>query len=439
MIKFFSPFKFLKKFLPHSLFGRSLIILITPIILVQSITAYIFIDRHLDKVTQLLADDIAGKISGALNVVIPASGAEFPALQGYVLKHYALEISLPSSHRKAHEALRIPPYDDEILREALKRRLDYPFKVSLEDEHLIIEVTTPRGLFIFKDQLKHLYPKTTAILLWWIILTPFIFLFISIIFLKNQIKPLSRLSRVVDDFGRGQNVNSLKPTGSFEMRKVIHAFNIMKERIRRQMTQRTEMLAGISHDLKTPLTRMELQLAMMKPSESTGQLSEDIRDMSHMIEEFLAFAKGEEGEETQRHNFSELVLAVAMKYNFSRITLDMPPSPVYFSYRQNAMTRCLSNLIGNAMKYAKNLRITLTRRKNHIEIYFDDDGPGISEFYREEVFRPFFRLEESRNNETGGVGLGLAITRDIIHAHGGTICLEDSSLGGLRASIRLPI
>jgi two-component system osmolarity sensor histidine kinase EnvZ len=287
--------------------------------------------------------------------------------------------------------------------------------------------------------LKHLYPKTTAILLWWIILTPFIFLFISIIFLKNQIKPLSRLSRVVDDFGRGQNVDSLKPTGSFEMRKVIHAFNIMKERIRRQMTQRTEMLAGISHDLKTPLTRMELQLAMMKPSEPTGQLREDIREMSHMIEEFLAFAKGEEGEETQRHNFSELVLAVAMKYNFSRITLDMPPSPVYFSYRQNAMTRCLSNLIGNAMKYAKNLRITLTRRKNHIEIYFDDDGPGISEFYREEVFRPFFRLEESRNNETGGVGLGLAITRDIIHAHGGTICLEDSSLGGLRVSIRLPV
>jgi two-component system osmolarity sensor histidine kinase EnvZ len=441
MMKVVKPFKFLKKFLPRSFFGRSLIIVIAPVFFVQTITAYIFIDRHLDKVTQLLAADIAGKISGAVDFLTTREHLKgnLSLIQGYISRHYNLEFHMVFSKAgfsRSHPSL---PYKGGLFQEELKNRLSYPFKVIIEDEALKVQVDTPKGSFIFKDQLKHLYPKTTKILLWWIIITPLIFLVIAIIFLRNQIKPLRRLSEAVVDFGRGKRFSSLKPTGSSEVRRVTHAFNVMKERITRQITQRTEMLAGISHDLKTPLTRMELQLAIMEPSSFVEQLREEVREMSSMLEEFLAFAKGEEGEDRQKQNFTELLKAIAMKYDFTRITLKMPEEEVWFSYRQNAMTRCLSNLVTNSLKYAESLSITLKCEQEYLELYFDDDGPGIEEAYREKVFRPFFRLDKSRNSETGGVGLGLAITRDIVNSHGGRISLEESPLGGLRVLLRFPL
>ncbi|MBL9029847.1 MAG: HAMP domain-containing protein [Caedimonas sp.] len=440
MFQFFTPFKLIKKVLPQGLFGRFFIIVSVPVILVQFITTYIFIDRHLDKVTELLADNIARKLSASVDMIMSASDLEtkFPSIQNYIRRRYNLMLMLPLSQREISHAPQNLPYKEKLFSEALKSHLTYPFKIKVEDEDIIVKVDTLKGSFIFKERLKHLYPKTTTILLWWAIVTPVCFLLISIIFLRNQIRPLRRLSEVVDDFGRGREVACLKPSGSFEVRKVTRAFNMMRERIKRQMTQRTEMLAGVSHDLRTPLTRMELQLAMMKPSVEIVHLHEDVREMSHMIEEFLAFARGEEGEDMKEHNLSELLRTVAMKHDLSRITLNLPDTSALLSYRQNAITRSLSNIISNAMKYAKNLRISLTYHENFYEICFDDDGPGIPESHREDVFRAFFRLEASRNSETGGVGLGLAITRDIIHSHGGTIHLENSPLGGLRVIIRLP-
>ena len=430
----------IKRLLPQGLFGRSLLILIMPLLIVQGITAYIFVDRHLDKVTQLLAGDIAGKVSSAVGRVmsLSISGEPFSVIQEQVWENDELRLALSFSQRRYPKNAQRLPYRGKLFYKALTDRLSYPFRIMTEKEELLIEVETPRGFLTFKEQLKHLYPKTTALVLWWITLAPLLFLLIAVLFLKNQIRPLSRLSQVVEEFGRGQDTPDLKLAGSLEVRKVTYAFNLMKGRIKRQIAQRTEMLAGISHDLKTPLTRMELQVTLMGSSAEATSLHEDIQEMNRMLEAFLAFAKGEEAEKAEIHNLSELIRAVAMKHDFSRIALSLPEETIFLSYRQNSLTRCFSNLIGNALKYASHLEISLKLRPKGVEIYFDDDGPGIPEGQREEVFRPFFRLEQSRNQETGGVGLGLSIAQDIVHAHGGIIRLRTSPLGGLRVIMRLP-
>jgi two-component system osmolarity sensor histidine kinase EnvZ len=264
---------------------------------------------------------------------------------------------------------------------------------------------------------------------------------IAAIFMRNQVRPIRKLALAAENLGKGQEVGDLKPSGATEVRQATFAFKIMRDRIKRQMQQRTEMLAGISHDLRTPLTRLKLEMAMLPSSKEVEEMKSDLSDMERMIESYLAFARGEGEEEpvlTSIMHLTEDTIA-----NFSRdgskINLIAANDDIQLPLRVDAMKRCLSNLVGNACRYGKQVEITIMPQGQAVEVRVEDDGPGIPAEAREEVFKPFRRLEESRNFDTGGIGLGLTIARDIARSHGGDIILGQSAMGGLRASLRLPL
>jgi two-component system osmolarity sensor histidine kinase EnvZ len=268
--------------------------------------------------------------------------------------------------------------------------------------------------------------------------TSLLLLGIAILFTRNQVRAVKRLAKAADSFGKGRAVPDFKPEGALEVRQAGAAFALMKERLKSQVDQRTEMLAGVSHDLRTPLTRMKLQLAMMSGAE-VADLSEDVAEMERMIEAYLAFARGEGGEATRSSDLVALVEDVAAKLrrDGGQVTVSFDDDLV-LPLRANAVTRCLANLMGNAVRYAHRLQVAVKRAGDIAEVVIDDDGPGIPPGQREIVFKPFYRLEASRNIATGGVGLGLTIARDVARGHGGDIVLEDSPLGGLRVRLRLP-
>lgn len=441
MIFALHPFQYFKKFLPKTLFGRTLIIVIAPVVFVQMITTYIFIDRHLEKVTELLARNISLRISQAVDIVLdtPNFQENFQPLRNDIFNHF--ELILDSNENSGAQPFikqnLLAPYG-KILAQELERKIPFPFQINVKDEDILISIQTLRGNIILKEKLKNLAPKTTSLLLWWTVATPFLFLAIAILFMRNQIKPLKRLAEAVDDFGKGRETIDVKPAGSFEVRKLTYAFIAMKERIQRQITQRTEMLAGVSHDLKTPLTRMELQLAMLGDSQSIRDLQQDVREMNKMIEDYLAFAKGEEDGPFEETEILLLLQNIVTLFPGKRISFTRS-QPAYVAAYGLSLKRAFTNIIENALKYASSLWISTYLSYDDIKIYFEDDGPGIPASKRDAVFRPFYRLEGSRNSETGGSGLGLAITRDIILRHGGTIELKESTQGGLLVMVSLPL
>jgi len=267
---------------------------------------------------------------------------------------------------------------------------------------------------------------------------------IAIVFLRNQVRPIERLALAADAFGKGRSVPDFNPYGATEVRRAARAFLTMRERIERHVQQRTEMLAGVSHDLKTPLTRMKLSLAMMGDSPDTKALRDDIAEMERMLDEYLEFARGESGEQPATTDLSELVheaassAARAGSTIADRIALTLPAG-VFVTARRMALKRSITNLIDNALKHGTRVAVSVSAQTRTAEVIVEDDGPGIPESRTEEAFRPFHRLDEGRNLQAGGVGLGLAIARDVARAHGGDILLGKSDLGGLRATIRLPV
>jgi two-component system osmolarity sensor histidine kinase EnvZ len=263
---------------------------------------------------------------------------------------------------------------------------------------------------------------------------------VATIFMRNQVKPIRRLAVAADNFGKGRDVTQFKPEGAREVRQAASAFLAMRERISRQISQRTDMLAGVSHDLRTPLTRMKLQLAMIKQTDGAKELSSDVDEMEHMLEGYLAFARGE-GTETPRSSDVSTVLneVVTQAHRKSKAVDLHTEGELIVPLRPQAFKRCMTNLIDNAIRYANHVTVRAGTRGNAIEITVDDDGPGIPEDQREDVFKSFYRIDNSRNPETGGVGLGLTIARDVIRSHGGDITLSDSPLSGLRARVRLPL
>jgi two-component system osmolarity sensor histidine kinase EnvZ len=274
----------------------------------------------------------------------------------------------------------------------------------------------------------------------WMLGTSVIFLFIATIFLRNQIRPIRRLAEAADSFGRGIDMPNYRPHGATEVRKAARAFIVMRERIKRQLRTRTEMLAGISHDLRTPLTRIKLELAMLPESEAVRELSDDVRQMEHMIQEYLDFARGEGREVALRVSLREMLEDVVSDYKrLSQDVVLIAGGDVTTDIRVSSFRRMLHNLIDNALRYGKRCDLTLRPASNYCEIMIDDEGQGIPVEKRDEVFKPFNRLEPSRNIKTGGVGLGLTIARDIVLAHGGSITLGSSPKQGLRVIIRLPL
>jgi two-component system osmolarity sensor histidine kinase EnvZ len=287
---------------------------------------------------------------------------------------------------------------------------------------------------------KRIFSSTTYLVYFWAVGTAILLVAVALVFMRNQVRPIRRLAVAAERFGKGQDVPAFKPEGATEVRQASAAFIQMRERIKRQIEQRTAMLAGVSHDLRTPLTRMKLELAMLGDSPDVASLKQDVQQMERMIEGYLAFARGEGREDVQPVDLGELLRKLAADFRREGAEVDLHvEQPVTLSLRREAIRRCLTNLIGNAHRYGGAVSVRVGKRRGGVEVLVDDDGPGVPPDKREEVFKPFVRLDSSRNFDTGGTGLGLTIARDVARGHGGDLTLDESPTGGLRARLWLPI
>lgn len=432
-----------KRMLPRSLFGRTILIIVLPTIITLAAATYVFFDRHWYTVTNRMTYALAGDVATIVELLQKSSNPESTVavirLASEKMDLYVTFTPGATLSERAHPTLN--PLEN-MLRHALNDRLSYPFDIDMRaaPEAIAISVGAPEGVYMILSPERRIYTPTTQVFIIWMTGSSILLSAIALMFMRNQIRPIRRLAEAAEAIGKGRNVPWFKPEGAAEVRQAAAALMVMRDRLRRQITQRTAMLAGVSHDLRTPLTRMKLQLALMKETPESKEIAADIAEMESMLEAYLAFARGEEAEPAVPVDLATLLdeVVVAAKKQNPHIIL-FAPGGAEVMVRRNAMKRCLGNLIGNALRYGKHAQVNLSMRDGAADIVIDDDGPGIDPARREEVFRPFMRLDESRNPTTGGVGLGLTIARDIARFHGGDVVLEDSPLGGLRARVWLPV
>ncbi|MBI3708386.1 MAG: HAMP domain-containing protein [Proteobacteria bacterium] len=434
----------LKRLLPQTLFARALLIIVTPLVLVQLVAAFIFYDRVWDTVTRRLAGAMAGDVAtivqqlarypgkvdrdGIFATALAATGIQASLEEGAILAQTGPEIGSGIL--------------EPILIAALKDRVRRPFLLDVwsHPREVGISVQLPDGVLRLRAQRERLFTSTVYIFLMWMVGSSLIFFAIASVFMRNQVRPIRNLARAADEFGKGRDVPDFHPWGAAEVRQAAAAFIVMRERIRRFLIQRTEMLAGVSHDLRTPLTRMKLELALLGDGPSVAGLKSDVADMERMVESYLAFVRGEGEEQAEPTDLggllTEITDAACRAGNSVTLATD---GDLSIPLRPQAMKRSLNNLVANATRHAAQVSVHAARRGRRIDITIDDDGPGIPPESREEVFRPFFRLDPARSTATGGVGLGLTIARDVVRSHGGDIQLAESPMGGLRAHIQIPV
>ncbi|MCK5384417.1 MAG: HAMP domain-containing protein [Alphaproteobacteria bacterium] len=442
----------IKRLLPQTLFFRSLLILIVPIVLIQVIVTTIFFDRHWSKVTSRLAFAVAGEISLLVSTIEQSENEDIAnnalinamAQKLDILVTYKPEVTLPDilPHKNTTGFIWAAMIKGTLDRE-LGHQLSVPYTISVDfkEKWINVRVQLTQGVLDIDIPQRRLFSSTTYIFLLWMFAASTVLLIIAVLFMRNQIRPIRRLAIAAEHFGKGRDVHNFKTEGAKEVRQAGQAFVEMKERIQRQISQRTEMLAGVSHDLRTPLTRLKLQVAMMGDSPDIYEMKKDINEMEKMIEGYLNFVRGEGQEKSVRMPLEELLREVTLAARRQGCDVSFELNELSFSpmLRPVAFKRCLTNIISNAIKYADHIWITLEKHSDkQVEIIIEDDGPGIDEDKMDEVFRPFYRVDSSRNQETGGVGLGLPIAMDIIHAHGGEIWLQKSPRGGLAVHISLP-
>jgi len=434
----------IKQYLPRTLLVRALLIVVIPLILLQVVSAYAFYDRHWDTISRRLASALAGDMAAYIEYFDRNSDPETRAfLNEMAYRDWGLTVSwhpgfsLPRPLSEPGESL-----TEQTLAQALddyvRRPYEIDFRPAIKKVHVDVELSS--GVLAFDTTSKRLYSTTTYIFLLWMVGTSLILFAVATLFMRNQVRPIRRLADAADRFGKGQDVPDFKLGGATEVRLAAAAFKLMRARIERQMTQRTEMLAGVSHDLGTVLTRMKLQLAMLGDSPELTALKSDVADMEKMVEAYLAFARGESAEAPEETDLSALIEEVASGFRHDGTELDLDVAKgMVVPLRQASFKRCLMNILANAARHAQHIWIAAARHGRSIEIRIDDDGPGIPADQREAVFKPFFRLDPSRNLETGGAGLGLSIARDVMRRHGGDIVLRDSAHGGLNVTLRLPV
>lgn len=429
----------IRRALPRSLLGRSLLIILIPLVLLQAVALEYYYGSHLNLVYRRLSGGVAGELSFTLKLL---DHAETPEQHRWVTDTARHEFDLRMRFEpgaQLAEGARINvlgPMDDD-LQAALAEKLTQPFTMdwTYDPQSVLIRVQLKDGVLDVLAPRKRLDLGTLLLFVAWLLGTSLLLFGIAALFMRNQVRGIRRLAEAVEAFGVGRDPGPIRPEGATEVRRAGAAFNRMQERVRRFLVQRTEMLAGVSHDLRTPLTRMRLALAMLPPHEDVRELASDVHEMERMIEGYLAFARGEGTEQAEAANLSEVLeeVAGAAKRAGANIDLDVP-SELSLKLRRNSIRRAITNLVDNARRHARRVVLSAAPTGTRlVQIIVDDDGPGIPDDRRESVFRPF------ETDAAGGTGLGLTIARDIIRAHGGDILLEDSPLGGLRARIRLPV
>lgn len=429
--------------LPRSLFGRTLLIIVLPTLITLAAATFVFFDRHWYTVTHRLTYAVAGDVAVVVELMrkssTPESVAEVVRLASEKMDlsvNFMPGEKLSQTPKERFDPIRV------LLRRALNDRISYPFDIDMRHapETIAISVEAPEGIYVILSPQRRVYTPTTEVFIAWMVISSVLLSSVALLFMRNQIRPIRRLADAAEAIGKGRDVPGFKLEGAAEVRQAAAALMVMRDRLHRQISQRTAMLAGVSHDLRTPLTRMRLQLALMPESDETRELVSDVAEMEVMLDAYLAFAKGEEAEPAVPVDLAELLTEVvqAARRQNPNIELHVPEGAMV-TLRRVAMKRCLTNLLGNALRYGKRAQVRAELRDHAVDILIDDDGPGISADRREDMFRPFTRMEESRNPATGGVGLGLTIARDIARFHGGDVKLEKSPLGGLRARVWLPV
>lgn len=433
----------LKRLMPRGLLTRALLIAVGPLILMQLLSAYLFYNSHWDQVSKRLSLGLAGDIAVLIDSLSSmADAASRDWLFAEAARQMEITAELVPGAILPNEPSRQTALEGELRRALLRKQITKPMRIDeqMRKDRVIILVQLADSVLRLEVPRQRLFSWTTYAFVLWNVGTTLILLGVTTIFMRNQIRPVRRLARVADAFGKGREVANFKPEGAREIKLVALAFLAMKNRIQRQITQRTTMLAGVSHDLRTPITRMKLQLELMPEDEAVVALRQDIHDMERMLEGYLAFARGEGTEKPQPRDLGVLLGEVVSRARRSGAAVELSTDgDLRLPLRPNAIRRSFTNLIDNARRFADQVMVRARRRGDAIEVTIDDDGPGVPVDQREEVFKPFFRLEASRNPATGGVGLGLTIARDVVRGHGGDIQLDDSPKGGLRVRVRLPV
>ena len=434
----------LKRRLPTSLWGRSLLIIVLPVLVMQVAVTWAFFDMHWQTVTARLSEGLAGDIAWASE-----SYAEDPTPRNLAViadraqRSMSLSVDLREGDVLPREQERGPiGVVDRTLEEALTSRLDRPFWFSTTQypAYVDIRVQQPDGVLRIIAPRERAVATQAHIFVVWLLIATVLLMGVAILFIRNQVRAIERLAEAAEAFGRGETSERFKPHGAREVRAAAKAFMDMRDRIQRHIEQRTALLASVSHDLRTPLTRLRLELALAPPFKRSTAMQGDLDEMEHMIDEYLAFARGEAGEAAQTVSVRDLLAVAAEDARRAGAEVELRgPADLTASLRPLALKRALANLAGNAAAHGDHVRLGARGLPSGgLEITVEDDGPGIPDDMHEEAFRPFSRLDDSRNQNRKGVGLGLAIARDVARSHGGDITLDRSDLGGLRAVIRLP-
>jgi len=438
---FYGLSKFLKKILPKQLFYRSLIIVAAPIIIMQITISIVFFDSLWIKTNKGMTRALVNEISTFVEAYNNKNFDKDEITKLFSLyQDLNIEFVQDESFNYKYDERWFSPIDRTLRRE-LKSRFgsdEFWFNTINYKELIDLRIKYKYGYFKFLVPRDRVTSSSARIFALWVTLPAILVIFIAILFLKNQTRPITKLAEASEKFGRGEDVEEYRPSGALEIRKAGLEFDRMRKRILRHLNQRSEMLSGISHDLRTPLTRIKLQLAFIKDKEITNKLSNDVDEMEKMLNEYLQFSRSNFTEKSEKFNLSELILSTIKKYENKNILVNSQ-NEIFFIGRKNLIKRCLNNLLDNATNFSKNIKVKHQKIKKSVLIFIEDDGPGIPSSEYENVFKPFYKIDKGRADSKSSVGLGLSIASDIIRSHGGNIKLEKSSMGGLQVRIFLPI
>ncbi len=434
------------KFLPKTLFFRTMLLIFIPLIVVQIVSIFVFFDSNWWRVGRQLSSNLTADMAYVIKMV-EDNPDEIEKIKETTAGLFNIDLKV---FDKGEKYTVIDNSDDtrrmatKYFRKALDRQFskeNVNLYMDPKSNDMVIVIKGKNRTYEFTASEKKIFSSSMFLFVLWMVVTSLLLFLVAVLFLRVQVRSIAELAQVAEDFGKGIDNKTFKPYGSSEVRKAAFAFIKMKERIQRQISERTQMLAGVSHDLRTPLTRMKLQVALLPDGEDKKDFLSDIEEMEKMLDGYLSFVSGEGGEKSTFVDINEMILSIINKFRNKKALIRYSTNDQVSAIqgREQALKRALTNVISNAFRYGKTIAVKLESNDRKLEVSIDDDGPGIPADKREDVFKAFYRLEGSRNKETGGVGLGLSIAKDVIASHGGTIELADSELGGLKVQISIPL
>ena len=426
-----------KDILPKGLYSRSLLIIIIPVVVLQGILTFVFLDRHWQLVTRKLSSAVASEIATFVDVA-PSLGLN--KVIELSKKFYDAEVNYIPNQKIINDLPKPINLVENTLSKELSKTINDNFWVDAHtyEKRVIVQIEKKEGIYEFIIPRRNVYATNSHIFLVWMVISSLLLVSVAVIFMRQQIKPIEKLSKAAQEFGLGKKMENFKPSGATEVRRAAEAYLKMQERIERFIEQRTLMLAGVSHDLRTPLTRLKLQLEMLSDDKTNIELLSDVNEMQKMLENYLDFAEDVTREKAKKTDLKKMIKEIIISESTGNKTIKFnikDDEPIFFECRTIAMKRCITNLLNNACSYGDDIRVDLKKKRDVINISIEDNGPGIDKTDFDKAIKPFIRLDSSRNQNIPGSGLGLSISQDITSNHGGKLIMSKSNLGGLKVQL----